>query len=127
MVTSRGNSFYPNLAVNFSQNGGVITGNGPYTYSSGGTTLVTEVLNGTVDDSGNVTLNFTVKEGTYLRATFKFTGKAGSSPPSVRNMISGDPQPDAGSGFEPCTSGCGYQADLEGGGTETGFFTMSNQ
>ena len=127
MVTSRGDSFYPNLEVNFSQKGGVLSGTGPYTYSSGGTTLLTEVLSGTVDSTGNVILNFTVKEGTSLRATFRFTGKAGSVPPSTRNKISGDPVPDAGSGFEPCAGACGYEAILEGGDTEIGFFTMSNQ
>ena len=127
MVTSRGDSFYPNLEVNFSQKGGVLSGTGPHTYSSGGTTLLTEVLSGTVDGTGNVILTFTVKEGTSLRATFRFTGKAGSVPPSTRNKISGDPVPDAGSGFEPCAGACGYEAILEGGDTETGFFTMSNQ
>ena len=126
MVTSRGDAFYPNLEVNFSQNGGVLSGTGPYSYSSGGTTLRTEVLSGTVDGSGNVILNLTVREGTSLRATFKFTGKAGSSPPSTRDKISGDPEPGAGAGFEPCTGTYGYEAILEGGDTATGFFTMSN-
>ena len=126
MVTSRGNAFYPNLEVNFSQNGGVLSGTGPYSYSSGGTTLLTEVLSGTVDGSGNVILNLTVREGTSLRATFRFTGKAGSSSRSTRDKISGDPEPDAGAGFEACNGACGYEAILEGGDTETGFFTMSN-
>ena len=174
MIASRGNPFYSNLEVNFSQNGGKLTGNGPYTYSSGGTTLITEVLSDTVDGSGNVVLDFTVKEGTSLRATFKFTGKADptvptatptltptptsmpvptptpnltpgptatptpapaptptpvptSAPtPPTSDKISGDPLPEANSGFVPCTVTCGYEAILEGGGTETGFFTMSN-
>ena len=120
MVTSRGNSFYPNLAVNFTQTDGTLSG-GPYNYTSGGTALITQVVSGSVDSSGWVRLTFTVKEGNALRATFQFTGRAGS-----RNMISGDPTPDAGSGFEPCTDGCGYQATLEGGSTEVGFFTMLN-
>ena len=126
MVRSRGSSFYPNLEVNFTQNGSLISGSGPHTYSSGGTTLFTEILGGTVDSFGNVVLRFTVKEGTSLRATYRFTGKAGSSPTIARNKISGDLIPDSGTGFEPCTDSCGYEAILEGGNTETGFFTMSN-
>ncbi len=126
MVRSRGSSFYPNLEVNFTQDGSLIIANGPHTYSSGGTTLLTEILSGTVDSLGNVVLNFTVKEGTSLRATYRFNGKSGSSPPITRNKISGDPLPDSGTGFEPCTGSCGYEAILEGGNTETGFFTMSN-
>jgi hypothetical protein len=135
MVTSRGNSFYPRLEVNFLQSGGLLQGNGKHTYSSGGTTLQTWVSDptpafrlpdSTVDGSGNVTLIFNVYEGTSLRAKFTFTGKAGAAPPELRNKISGDPDPTASgeTAFQPCTPGCGYVAELASGGTETGFFTM---
>lgn len=164
MVTSRGNPFYSNLEVNFSQDKGTLVGNGPYTYGSGGTTLITEVTSGMVDEFGNVELIFTVKEGTSLRATFRLTGKAHPSTPditptlnptptpvpvptptpnltpgltatptptaaptpSTSNKISGDPLPEGNSGFEPCSGACGYEAILESGSSETGFFTMSN-
>ncbi len=74
---------------------------GLYTYSSGGTTLITEVLDGTVDNVGNVIVDFSVKEGTSQRATFKLNGKASSFPPAISNEISGDPLPEANSGFAP--------------------------
>jgi len=131
MVTSRGNSFYPTIAVNFKQYpdgtpSGELEGT-PYTYSSGGTTLITQVTDGTVDSLGNVELDFTVHEGTAFRASFTFTGKAGPSTRPIRNQISGDPTPEANSGFERCTDGCGYEATFPDGSTETGFFTMSSQ
>jgi hypothetical protein len=135
MVTSRGSAFYPNLAVNFAQTGGLLRGSAKYTYSSGGTTLQTWVSDptptsklpdSTVDGSGNVILIFNVYEGTSLRAKFTFTGKAGSAPPQIRDRISGDPDPSASglTGFQPCTPGCGYVAELESGAREIGFFTM---
>ena len=75
-----------------------------------------------------MTLIFNVYEGTTLRAKFTLTGEAGASPAQIRDKISGDPDPSASgaTGFQPCTPGCGYVAELAAGGREIGFFTMQS-